>query len=243
MRAVFSSQVDCCQFSAVSFLHLSLTIAWVITTSRWARKLDHSKKEGGGNHASATQSSRAGWRYREGNSFFSGPTPQSLGVCAAFFCYQARSKWDSVTSATQFHCPKLYTVHVPCAHAPGAGRSDERFFSLCDGVHDVSTAEPFWKTCCQKSGSIPFSIQPLWEVVNAYVACNPGLPLKEAKRKADDAWRETGTLWENEEEVEMMLSAEASLEEKDKRPAGSSFVVDKRGLEERRHRLLSENVR
>ena len=33
----------------VSFLHLILTIAWVITTSRWARisrKLDHSKKEG-----------------------------------------------------------------------------------------------------------------------------------------------------------------------------------------------------
>ena len=36
MRAVFSSQVDCCQFSTVSFLHLSLTIAWVITTSRLA---------------------------------------------------------------------------------------------------------------------------------------------------------------------------------------------------------------
>ena len=62
------------------------------------------------NHASATQSSRAGWRYtyREGNSSFTGPTPQSLGVCAAFFCDQARSNWDSVTSATQFHCPKLY---------------------------------------------------------------------------------------------------------------------------------------
>ena len=60
------------------------------------------------NHASATHSSRAGWRYREGNSSFSGPTPQSLGVCAAFFCDQARSNWDSVTSATQFHCPKLY---------------------------------------------------------------------------------------------------------------------------------------
>ena len=52
--------------------------------------------------------------------------------------------------------------------------------------------------------------------VNAYVACNPGLPLVEANRKADDAWRETGN-GENEEEVEMMLSAEASLEEKDKR--------------------------
>ena len=48
---------------------------------------------------------------------------------------------------------------------------------------------------------------------------------------------------ENEEEVEMMLSAEASLEEKDKRLAPSSFIVDKRGLEEGRHRLLSENVR
>ena len=58
----------------------------------------------------------------------------------------------------------------------------------------------------------------------------------EAKRKltADDAWRETGN-GENEEEVEMMLSAEASLEEKDKRLARSSFVMDKRGLEEGRH--------
>ena len=45
--------------------------------------------------------------------------------------------------------------------------------------------------------------------------------------------------------MEMMLSAEASLEEKDKRLARSSFVVDKRarGLEEGRNRLLSENVR
>ena len=39
---------NCCQLSTVSFLHLRLAIAWVITTSRWARKLDHSKKEGGG---------------------------------------------------------------------------------------------------------------------------------------------------------------------------------------------------
>ena len=46
--------------------------------------------------------------------------------------------------------------------------------------------------------------------VNAYVACNPGLPSKEAKRKADDAWRETGN-GKNEEEVEMMLSVEAFL--------------------------------
>ena len=86
---------------------------------------------------------------------------------------------------------------------------------MCGGVHDVSTAEPFWKTCSQKSGSIPFSIHRYEKFVNAYVACNPGLPLVEAKRKADDAWRETGN-GEKEEEVEMMLSAEASLEEKDK---------------------------
>ena len=46
--------------------------------------------------------------------------------------------------------------------------------------------------------------------------------------------RETGN-GENEEEVEMMLSAEASLEEKDKRLGRSSFVEDKRGLEEGRH--------
>ena len=68
------------------------------------------------NHASATQSSRAGWRYKEGNSSFSGPTPQSLGVSAALFCDQARSNWDSVTSATQFHCPKLYTSNTTAGH-------------------------------------------------------------------------------------------------------------------------------
>ena len=45
---------------------------------------------------------------REGDSSYSGPTPQSLGVCAAFFCDQARSNWHPLTSATQFHCPKLY---------------------------------------------------------------------------------------------------------------------------------------
>ena len=64
------------------------------------------------NHASATQSSRAGWRYREGNSSFSGPTPQSRGLCAAFFCDQAWSNWDSVTSATQFYCPKLLLLII-----------------------------------------------------------------------------------------------------------------------------------
>ena len=79
------------------------------------------KKKAVVNHASATQSSRAGWRYREGNSSFSRPTPKSLGVCAAFFCDQARSNWDSVTSATQFHCPKLCRLHIvwaTCLHLP-----------------------------------------------------------------------------------------------------------------------------
>ena len=94
-----------CQLSMVSFLHLILTIAWAITTSRWARISVESwtirKKKAIVNHASAVQSSRAG-------SSCSGPTPQSLGVCAAFFCDQARSNWHLLTSATQFHCPKLY---------------------------------------------------------------------------------------------------------------------------------------
>ena len=58
--------------------------------------------------------------------------------------------------------------------------------------------------------------------MRSYVACNPGLPLVEAKRKADDSWRETGN-GENEEEVEMMLSAEASLEEKDKTTRSEQF--------------------
>ena len=78
-------------------------------------------------HASATQSSRAGWRYRERNRSYSGPTPKSLGVCAAFFCDQAQSNWHPVTSATQFHCPKLYSVRSgSCANlgeTPGIGES------------------------------------------------------------------------------------------------------------------------
>ena len=74
-----------------------------------------------------------------------------------------------------------------------------------------------------------------WKITNrTFSTKNPCLPLStlvEAKRKEDDAWRGTGN-GENEEEVEMMLSAEASLEVKDERLARSSFVVDKRGLEE-----------
>ena len=103
--------VHCSQLSMVSFLHLILTIAWVITTSRWARKLDHSKKKQAMvKQDSAMQSSHAGWRYREGDSSYLGPTPQSLSVCAAFFSDQARSNWHPVTSATPFHCPKLYNM-------------------------------------------------------------------------------------------------------------------------------------
>ena len=100
----------------------------------------------------------------------------------------------------------------------------------------------FGKPVVRKAGPYRSPSNRYEKFVNAYVACNPGLPLNEAKRKADDAWRETGN-GETEEEMEMMLSAEASLEEKDKRLAGGSFIVDKRGLEEGRHRLLSENVR
>ena len=47
------------------------------------------------------------------------------------------------------------------------------------------------------------------------VACNPGLPLVETKRKTDDAWRGTGN-GENEEEVEMMLSAEIETQERER---------------------------
>ena len=100
----------------------------------------------------------------------------------------------------------------------------------------------FGKPVVRKAGPYHSQSDLYEKFVNAYVACNPVLPLVEANRKADDAWRDTGN-GENEEEVEMMLSAEASLEKKDKRLARSSFVVDKRGLEEGRHRSLSENVR
>ena len=68
----------------------------------------------------------------------------------------------------------------------------------------------FGKPVVRKAGPYHSPSNRYEKFVNAYVACNPGpsLPLVEAKRKADDAWRETGN-GENEEEVEMMLSAEA----------------------------------
>ena len=89
-----------------------------------------------------------------------GPTSSSRSLSAGAVASLPRPE---CTRTWLYSCYIQY-MHVPCAHAPGTGRSHERIFSLCDGVHDVSTAEPFWKTCCQKSGSIPFSIQPLWEV-------------------------------------------------------------------------------
>ena len=80
----------------------------------------------------------------------------------------------------------------------------------------------FGKPVVRKAGPYQSPSNRYEKFVNAYVACNPGLPLVEDKRKADDAWRKTAN-GENEEEVEMM-SAEASLEEQDKRLARSSFV-------------------
>ena len=100
----------------------------------------------------------------------------------------------------------------------------------------------FGKPVVRKAGPYRSQSNRYEKFVNAYVACNPGLLLVEANRKADDAWRETGN-GEKRGRSGVMLSAEASLEEKDKTLAPSSFVVDKRGLEEGRHRLLSENVR
>ena len=66
----------------------------------------------------------------------------------------------------------------------------------------------FGKPVVRKAGPYRSPSNRYEKFVNAYVASNPGLPLVEAKRKADDAWRETGN-GENAEEVEMMLSAEA----------------------------------
>ena len=132
----------------------------------------------------------------------------------------------------------MYLAHT---HQVQADRMRE-FFLCAMGSTMSRQLNLFGKPVVRKAGPYRSPSNRHEKFVNAYVACNPGLPLKEAKRKADDAWRETGN-GENEEEVEIMLSAEAFLEEKDKRLAGSSFVVDKRGLEEGRHRLLSENVR
>ena len=60
--------------------------------------------------------------------------------------------------------------------------------------------------------------------VNAFAACHPSLTPVDVKRKADNAWRELGK-GENDAKVEKMLSAAASLEEKDKRLVRTSFVV------------------
>ena len=62
----------------------------------------------------------------------------------------------------------------------------------------------FGKPVVRKAGPYRSPSNRYEKFVNAYVASNPGLPLVEAKRKADDAWRETGN-GENAEEVEMML--------------------------------------
>ena len=65
-------------------------------------------------HASATQSLRAGcqgWRYWEGDSSYSGPMPQSLGVCAAFFLRSRSIKLassdvsDSISLSQAVHSP------------------------------------------------------------------------------------------------------------------------------------------
>ena len=135
----------------------------------------------------------------------------------------------------------MYLGHT---HQAQADRMRE-FFLCAMGSTMSRQLNLFGKPVVRKAGPYRSPSNRHEKFVNAYVACNPGLPLKEAKRKADDEWRETGN-GKNEEEVEMMLSAEAFLEEKDKKDkklAGSSFVVDKRGFEEGRHRFLSENVR
>ena len=120
-----------------------LSCTWVYRSHEWSRRADEleswiiRKKKAVVNHASATQSSHAGWRYREGNSSFSGPTPQSLGVCAAFFCDQARSNWDSVTSATQFHCPRLYSEI--CTHTHARARTHTHTPTLIHTTHHTDT--------------------------------------------------------------------------------------------------------
>ena len=88
----------------------------------------------------------------------------------------------------------LGSYNGPCAHAPGTGRLHERIFFLCGGVHNVSTAEPFLENLLsEKQVHTVLASNRYEKFVNAYFACNPGLPLVEAKRKADDAWRETGS--------------------------------------------------
>lgn len=62
------------------------------------------------------------------------------------------------------------------------------------------------------------------EFVNAFVLCNSKLPLSDAKRQADDAWRAAGK-GENSSEVEKVLSAAASVVAADEKLSGKSFVV------------------
>ena len=55
----------------------------------------------------------------------------------------------------------------------------------------------FGKPVVRKAGPYRSPSNRYEKFVNANFACNPGrdLPLVEAKRKADDAWRETGREW------------------------------------------------
>ena len=85
----------------------------------------------------------------------------------------------------------------------------------------------FGKPVVRKAGPFRSPSNRYEKFVNAYVAFNPGLPLVEAKRKADDAWRETGN-GENEEEVEMMCRLKLLLRRRtrDSLRAVSSWIND-----------------
>ena len=94
----------------------------------------------------------------------------------------------------------LLLLHVQCTLRTRTRHRQiawESFFFVWWG-HDVSTAEPFWKTCSQKSGSVPFSIQPLWEVckclrcLQSRSASGGGQAQSRRFMERDEEWKKRG---------------------------------------------------
>ena len=119
--------------------------------------------------------------------------------------------------------------HIVQLQVTPHNRTEEFFFRSVFRTHHrwsfMSRPLDLFGKPVARRGAIYHSPKNRYEnVVNALAACHPSLPPVDVKRKADDAWRETGK-GENDAKVEKMLSAAASLEEKDKRLVRTSFVV------------------
>ena len=117
-----------------------------------------------------------------------GPTSSSRSWAAARWrsCSSTKGK-----SAWEHDCTLAITCTMYLAHTHQAQADRMRKFFLCAVGSTMSwQLNLFGKPVVRKAGPYRSPYNRYEKFVNAYVACNPGLPLVEAKRKADDSWRE-----------------------------------------------------